>query len=325
MQIYKLLAGLSGVFIIGVLCWVIYFSTAHPITKHNTDIQVKPTSVSIERGFYLANYVTVCTQCHSKRDWTMFSGPIITDSIGMGGERFDNNFANVPGILFSKNITPSSLKNWTNCDIYNLITKGLTKDNKVIFPMMPYLSFSNMDSDDVKSIICYLRTLKPIDNQVSESNLNFPENIAIRIVPKVSNTSKKPLETDTVLYGKYLVSIAGCIECHTPKQYGRKIIGKEFSGGLEFSFKNFGKVRTSNITPDIETGIGSWQEDMFINNFKKFSDSLMAHIMINNIQFQTTMPWTMYSGMKTSDLKAIYKYLMTLKPIKNNIIKFTPS
>ena len=39
--------------------------------------------------------------------------------------------------------------------------------------------------------------------------------------------------------------------------------------------------------------------------------------------FNTTMPWTMYGGMKEQDLKAIYAYLKTIKPISNSIEKFT--
>jgi len=38
--------------------------------------------------------------------------------------------------------------------------------------------------------------------------------------------------------------------------------------------------------------------------------------------FQTIMPWTMYGSMKQSDLEAIYAYLRTVKPIKNQVVKF---
>jgi len=322
-NINKILFGITGVFVIGILCLVIYFSTAYPKIKRATHIKIESTSLSIKKGEYLVNNVAVCTECHSKRDWSLFSGPIIPKTIGMGGEKFDNKYANVPGTLFSTNITPFNLKNWTDGELYRVITTGVTRYGKVIFPMMPYLSYSNLDSDDVKSIICYLRSLVPIVNEVQESKLNFPENLTILTIPKDANQVKKPSETDTLLYGKYLVTIAACADCHTPKQNGIKIPGKDFSGGLDFSFPDFGSVKSSNITPDVETGIGSWPETMFIENFKMFSDSTMTHIIAERYRFQTSMPWTMFAGMKKNDLRAIYKYLMSIKRIKNSVIKFS--
>lgn len=61
-----------------------------------------------------------------------------------------------------------------------------------------------------------------------------------------------------------------------------------------------------------------------MEKFKAFADS--GHLMktISGAEFQTVMPWTMYGGMKVKDLEAIYSYLRTLKPIKNQVIKFVP-
>ena len=63
---------------------------------------------------------------------------------------------------------------------------------------------------------------------------------------------------------------------------------------------------------------------MFLGRFKQYADSGYTPPKVNPGEFNTIMPWTMYAGMKEDDLKAIFAYLKTLAPIKNQIVKFTP-
>jgi hypothetical protein len=97
----------------------------------------------------------------------------------------------------------------------------------------------------------------------------------------------------------------------------------EFGGGREFPMP-FGIIRSSNITPDTETGIGNWNQDVFIGRFKAYD---IAHnnqpADVKQGEFNSMMPWVMYAGMKNEDLAAIYTYLKTIKPIKNKVEKFT--
>lgn len=95
----------------------------------------------------------------------------------------------------------------------------------------------------------------------------------------------------------------------------------ELAGGFEFPMPHGGTARSANITPDKETGIGKWTEEAFVQRFKLYSDS--ALIPVNKGEFNTVMPWTMFSTMKTEDIKAIYAYLKTVKPIKNKVVKFS--
>ena len=76
-----------------------YMTVLLPDFGEAPDVQVELTSWRIEHGRYLAHSVTVCVDCHSTRDWSKFSGPIIPGTEGKGGERFDH----FPGIFFSKN------------------------------------------------------------------------------------------------------------------------------------------------------------------------------------------------------------------------------
>ena len=84
-----------------------------------------------------------------------------------------------------------------------------------------------------------------------------------------------------------------------------------------------GIVRSSNITPDKETGIGNWTEEMFVNRFKAHADSLFIPVEVSD-GFNTAMPWTMYAKMDEDDLKAIYAYLQSLEPQKKQVLRFSP-
>ena len=82
-----------------------------------------------------------------------------------------------------------------------------------------------------------------------------------------------------------------------------------------------GMLRSANITPDPETGLGNWTEEAFIARFKAYADSANLSA-IAATQVNTIMPWSMYAGMDTTDLKAIYAYLKTIKPVKNKVAHF---
>lgn len=82
---------------------------------------------------------------------------------------------------------------------------------------------------------------------------------------------------------------------------------------------------TANISPDMETGIGTWSEDMFVRRFKMYTDSTYVPQKVDTTKdFVTIMPWMMYAKMKETDLRAIYKYLRTVKVQSNKVNKWQP-
>ena len=170
----------------------------------------------------------------------------------------------VPGTLYAKNITPAGIGEWTDGELMRLITNGVTKDNKAIFPLMPYLSYNKLSEEDLYSIVAYIRSLKPIENKVEESSLNFPLNLIVKTIPPENYIPTKEIDkTDKLKYGEYLVNIAGCADCHTPQEKGEKLPGMYLAGGFEFKMPG-GVVRSMNITPDEDTGIGVWDVDDFV-------------------------------------------------------------
>jgi mono/diheme cytochrome c family protein len=301
----------------------IYFNSTYPKAGPAPNTNVEITQARLERGKYLANHVTVCMDCHSTRDWTKYSGPIISGTEGKGGEKFGEELG-LPGTIYSKNITPANLNDWTDGEIIRAITSGVTKDGTTLFPLMSYLEYQNLSKEDLYSIVAYIRTLKPIKNEVPESQVKFPVSLIIKTLPQPYIPKKEPDINNPERYGKYLVTIAGCAGCHTPAKDGEPIKGMEFAGGEEFNTP-WGTIRTANISPDMTTGIGSWTKEMFISRFKSFDSDSAKSVKVNGNEFNTVMPWTLYSGMTEEDLTAIYTYLRTVKPVQHAVNRYSPS
>jgi mono/diheme cytochrome c family protein len=298
---------------------MVYVKTALPNVGPAPELKIENTTTQIERGRYLANHVAVCIDCHSSRDWTKFSGPPMVGTFGKGGEKFDQTLG-FPGAFYSKNITPAGLGNWTDGEIFRAITAGVSKDGSALFPVMPHHLYGQLDQEDIKAIIAYLRTLAPIENPVAASTPDFPMNFIINTIPAAPKFQTIPVKTDEVAYGKYMITASGCVECHTQKDKGQNIPGMEYAGGMEFKFPNGSILRSTNITPDPKTGIGNWTREAFINRFKMHANGPQP---VADGGFQTLMPWSMYAGMTEEDLGAIYAYLQTVPAKENKIQRFT--
>jgi mono/diheme cytochrome c family protein len=308
--------------VVGIGGAIIYLYTGYPEVGPPPEITIEGTEAQVKRGEYLAEHVAVCIDCHSTRDWTKFSGPIEPGTYGRGGDVFNEDMG-MPGTFYAKNITPHNLNDWSDGEIYRTITTGVTKDGRPMFPVMPYPAYGKMDPDDVRAIIAYIRTLEPIDYKPPDSEANFPMNLILRTMPQPADPMERPSPEDSVDYGKYLTTIAGCAECHTPQNQGTDIEGMYLAGGFEFKGP-FGTVRSSNITPHKQTGIGNLSKEKFVSRFKQYDVSIDSLADVKEGQFNTVMPWQMYAGMTEQDLEAIYTYLKTVDPVENSVTRFTP-
>lgn len=171
---------------------------------------------------------------------------------------------------------------------------------------------------------------------------------ALGAAPKSpARTSAKPAATasaDVVKRGEYLVSIMGCNDCHTPfkmTDHGpepdmtRFLSGHPQAIGALKSAKTepqwmwagnatntafsgpWGVSYASNLTPD-KTGMSIWTEEMFIKTLrtgKRFGGGR---------PILPPMPWPAYRNATDADLKAIYAYLKTIKPIANRVPAYEP-
>jgi mono/diheme cytochrome c family protein len=101
--------------------------------------------------------------------------------------------------------------------------------------------------------------------------------------------------------GEYLTRAADCLVCHTAKD------GAAFTGGRAFVLP-FGTLYSTNITPDVETGIGGYSDQDFLN-------ALHKGIGRNHEKLYPAMPYPSYTYMSDADALAIKEYLFSLKPV----------
>jgi mono/diheme cytochrome c family protein len=295
-----------------------YVKKALPNVGPPADLTVQVTPARLERGRYLCTSVAGCMVCHSSRDTGLFAGPVIVGTLGKGGEYFGPE-EGLPGKIYAGNLTPYNLQHWTDGELFRVITTGVSKDGHALFPLMNYPAYGRLDQEDILSMIAYLRTLPSIANDVPATQLNFPMSLIVNTIPAKATLAARPDSNDAVAYGKYLVTMASCVDCHSQVDKGRIVAGMEFGGGRDFHDAGGRTVYSRNITPDKETGIGSWSRELFVRKFKLYADSGYIPQPVRAGQLNTPMPWLAFAGMRESDLAAIYAYLRTVKPIHNEV------
>jgi mono/diheme cytochrome c family protein len=160
-----------------------------------------------------------------------------------------------------------------------------------------------------------------------------------------AKTARQPATVDVqkehqIARGAYLVTIGGCNDCHTPLKMGPKgpepDTSRTLSGHPEYltmpapqqpngpwgwtgaatntAFAGpWGVSYARNLTPDQLTGIGIWNEEMFINTIRTGKHWGVSRPIL------PPMPWQNYRQMKDEDLRAVYSYLRSLKPIRNQV------
>ncbi len=319
----KIVGILIVIILLGVTGILLYVSYALPNVGAAPDLTIEATPERLARGKYLATSVAACLECHSKRDFSKFAGPINTARLGEGGELFGTEIG-FPGNYYSRNITPTGVGDWTDGELFRAITSGVSKDGHALFSIMPYPHYGKMDKEDIYSIIAFLRTIDPLENDPPKSVSNFPMNFIINTLPKKPEFVTKPEETDQIKYGEYLTNAAVCMDCHTQQNQGQYNMEMYMAGGFEFPMPGGSKVRSANLTPDKKTGIGNWTSDQFVARFKIYADSAYVPTSVNPGEFNSMMPWNYYSQIKEEDLRAIFAYLQSIKPIENMVIKFDP-
>jgi mono/diheme cytochrome c family protein len=175
---------------------------------------------------------------------------------------------------------------------------------------MPVPTYNNMSDDDVKAIVAYLRTVKPVHHEVPESKYNVPQ----QAMPPAKGLPAPPA-TNKVAYGRYIVTaLAHCFECHSgPDANGAPDFqGRLGAGGFLITLAPGATVRTANITPDPDTGIGKWSDA----DIKK---ALTDGIRPDGRHLSPPMPYSFFKNMTDEDLNAVIAFIRTIPPIKNAV------
>jgi mono/diheme cytochrome c family protein len=124
-----------------------------PIKK---EIVAPPRSDAVRYGAYLAGPLGHCMDCHTP--WTQTG--IDKSRIGAGGNPFKGPW----GVSVSRNLTPheTGLKGWSDTEIARAIREGRGRDGSPLKPPMAYGWYLNISDGDMKPLIAYLRSLKPL-------------------------------------------------------------------------------------------------------------------------------------------------------------------
>jgi len=258
----------------------------------------------IERGRYLV-HAGGCISCHTAKDENAI--PLA------GGRALETPF----GTFYAPNITPdrdTGIGTWTTENFINAFWNGLGPDGKHYFPAFPYPSYTGISQDDLQAIKAYLFSLEPVHQNNREHDL--PWYLSFRIAAGVwklinftpDRFKAAPDQSETWNRGAYLVRHLGhCGECHTPRNFlGATNSNEELSGTA--AGPNGKKV--PDITPNSDTGIGSWTEneiEFFLELGMLPDGDFVGSKMVPVIDDNT-------SQLTTKDRQAIAVYLKSLPP-----------
>jgi mono/diheme cytochrome c family protein len=232
------------------------------------------------------------------------------------------------GTVYSTNITQdkeTGLGAWTDQQIIDAIIKGIRRDGSQILPVMPYEKYSGMAQEDLKALVAYLRTLKPVKKLTPELKTKAPfvRNLGTFVYLKLfGRFSSAPPQAPKagVERGRYLVNhVALCGDCHTP----RNVLGVPrqalYMAGAGKDIGPLGEA-VPNITPDKDTGIGSWKREdiaeVLLSGTKPDLDNVQG-LMYEVVQGTPHG----YKDMKKEDALAIADYLQTIPAIANKITR----
>lgn len=303
---------------------VSYLVVRKPAQKPASVETIEPTPARVARGQYLVRHVSICFDCHSERT-NAYGLPYKAGREGAGGFVW-NAKTDFPGVLAASNLTPdpeTGLGKWTDGEILRAIREGVDREGNALFPIMPYGHYRSMSDEDAQSVVAFLRTIRPLKYEKPAKSLQVPLNFIEKFVPQpVEAPVPQPDPNDRLAYGKYLVTIAACSECHTPKDdKGNPLPGQELAGGFEMVTPEF-RVVTANITPHPATFMGKATREEFIARFRAFANFTAETAPPAPKGKNTLMPWIAFSGMTDEDLGAIYDYLKTVPPVAKEVNPF---
>lgn len=287
-----------------------------PNARALTSRKFESTPERLARGKYLVENVTGCFDCHADHAWTAHDAPVVSGT--MGGGQF-LAMAGLPGKVYAPNISPdpeTGAGAWTDDQLARAIREGVGHDGRALFPLMPYLDFRNMSDEDLASVVVYIRSIPPVHKVQPATQIIFPVKYLIRSVPEPLDVPVPEPDLSTPLKrGQYLVTVAGCTDCHTPQDaHGQPIMSLQFGGGFVFDGP-WGRVASANITSD-PSGIPYYDLALFTQVFRT---GYVRARKLNQL-----MPWADFRGLTDEDIAAIFTYVKTFRPIKHYVDNTEP-
>ncbi|MCB0099754.1 MAG: c-type cytochrome [Caldilineaceae bacterium] len=245
----------------------------------------------IARGEQLAH---VCISCHTPNN-----------QLPLSGTNFVAQFGLPPvGTLYAPNLTPTGdIKVWSDGEIMRAIREGVYKDGRSLL-IMPANNFRYMSDVDVQALVAYLRAQPASGAPTPKTRLNFFGAIFTNLID--FRTAQPPVasiplpQAGTPDYGKYMVKIIGCSDCHGPQLQGRIDNGQP------------GPPAGPNLTAIIP----QWSEEQFMTYFNTGTlpgGGQTPMLTLPSGFTEPRMPWPVVRAATTdAELRDMYAYLHSL-------------
>lgn len=251
------------------------------------------------RGKYLVEGVLACANCHGVRDE---KGAVLASKGLAGGFEFDL------GVLkaYASNITPdreTGIGKWTDAQLGKAIREGIRPDGSIVGPPMPIHFYRAISDADLEATIKYLRAQPAVSNKVPKSVFNIP--LPPNYGPPLQKVSA-PSPKDKVAYGRYLVTIAHCMECHTPRDEKGMLVESRTGAGGQNIKGPWGDSISRNITPHAE-GLRDWSDAQIAAAIRTGKDR-------NGQPYKPPMGFAWYHNINDADMTAMIAYLRSLPP-----------
>ncbi len=254
----------------------------------------------VERGKYLVDTVMTCHNCHTPMGP---NGPQFDKALS-GGLRFDEP----PFDVTAPNITPdraTGIGAWSDADIKKALQEGIKPNGAQMAEVMPTTFYKILTPSDLDGIVAYLRSLPAVSNKVRDPV--YKMKIPHQVFPGAEKAMPEADMSDKVKRGFYLVTIAHCLECHTP--FGPPGTGVDFGNSLGKGGREFpgpwGKSVSRNITSSKTNGLGDWTD-------AEIKRAITHGVRKDGTKLKPPMGFPYYAKMTDGDVDAVVAYLRTL-------------
>jgi len=260
---------------------------------------------AVERGDYLVNTILACGNCHTPRD---ANGELVKDKALSGGR----GFSTPTFVVTTSNITPdveTGIGSWTDAEIKRALIEGIRPEHHhlpgvPLAAIMPANFYKALLPDDLNAIVAYLRSVKPVHNQIADPVYKAP--IHRDAYPDAENGFAKATFNDPARHGAYLVTIGHCMECHSARMKGVS----DYKAGLGRGGRVFPEGSTAaNITSDSAAGLGGWSD-------QEIARAITHGVARDGRMLKPPMGYSYYAGLKETDLADIIAYLRTVPPLQ---------
>ena len=219
---------LSLLVLVGIGAATLHFEHPGPLPTRPPGAEVSATTQTLTRGEYLAR-VGDCVACHSVPNGRVFAG----------GREMPTPF----GSLFAPNITPdddTGIGRWNADEFYRMMHTGVSRDGSLLYPAMPFASYTRITRADSDALFSYLQSVTPVSQRNRPHELKFPFNNRDLLIGwrtlyfREGTYQPDPHESAQWNRGAYLVQGLGhCAMCHSAiNALGGSSESAQFEGGM---------------------------------------------------------------------------------------------